>query len=71
MGRDVNLVQAESQDHGPVLPWMRDPLDIDAYKATSLRQVPGLDTRLQDAFHGRKTIFVSGTDGRVARDCGP
>lgn len=45
MGRDVNLVQAESQDHGPVLPWMRDPLDIDAYKATSLRQVPGLDTR--------------------------
>lgn len=30
-----------------------------------------LHCRLQDAFDGRKTIVVSGTDGRVARDCGP
>ncbi|BBN06383.1 ATP-dependent RNA helicase DDX51/DBP6 [Marchantia polymorpha subsp. ruderalis] len=59
MGRDVNLVPAESQDHGPVLPWMRDPLDIDTYKATSLREVPGLDTRLQDALSkaGIQSLF--------------
>ncbi|KAL3693533.1 hypothetical protein R1sor_007184 [Riccia sorocarpa] len=58
LGRD-SLAPDEPKDKGPVLPWMRDPLEIDAYEAIPLAQVPALDTRLREALSklGMKTLF--------------
>ncbi|KAL2634035.1 hypothetical protein R1flu_005514 [Riccia fluitans] len=58
LGRDT-VAPDEPKDKGPVLPWMRDPLEIDTYTAIPLAQVPSLDIRLREALSksGIKTLF--------------
>ncbi|CAM6117476.1 unnamed protein product [Calypogeia fissa] len=63
--KDVEMIMgktpakaAEVQGKGPpVLPWMRDPLEIGALKVQPLNHVPGLDVRLQEAL--RNTGIVA------------